>query len=572
MGLAPFPDGRRLLVLDYETGNLVVREIATGRTGPVTTEASWAAGSFAYGGEVSPDGHTISYLWADENETVSSLRTVEVDGTGPTVLRREDRCWINSHSWTSDGEHLLVVESCEGRRRVLVVSPTDGTVEREWDGELPGAGPSAVSPDGRYLVFGRRAAQDGDNQDIWLLDLEGAGATPLVEHPANDRLVGWFPDTEALLFLSDRDGTTDLWAVRVAEGVADGVPMLVRRNAGPLNPLGFTGDGTLFYSLYTRWFSTSVAPVDSTTGSVLWESGEGILGSNMPASWSPDGTRLAFVQEQEGPNGAGGPYTRPLHVRHLASGTEQALAEHIQARNQAWSPDGRFILMGGRDETVEREGYNGAIYVVEVETGEATPVLDVPQGTSWWAGIGAVWSGDGRSIIYSIYDQNVEEGRLVRRALDTGREYELYRDPLLTTRMLAVSADGRMLLFGVRSSNEGHASWIARGGRILLMDLADGHVRELHEIREPGDVSSLQWSPDQRHALFAKATEHGRTAFWRVPLTGGDAEELWALEKDHFSADIRLSPDGRQIACTTYHQELEIWVMENIGEALASIR
>ena len=35
---------------------------------------------------------------------------------------------------------------------------------------------------------------------------------------------------------------------------------------------------------------------------------------------------------------------------------------------------------------------------------------------------------------------------------------------------------------------------------------------------------------------------------------------------------FELSPDGQQIALTTYTQETEIWVMENLKEVLERLR
>ncbi|MFH1763415.1 MAG: hypothetical protein ABIF09_04395, partial [Gemmatimonadota bacterium] len=58
-----------------------------------------------------------------------------------------------------------------------------------------------------------------------------------------------------------------------------------------------------------------------------------------------------------------------------------------------------------------------------------------------------------------------------------------------------------------------------------------------------------------------------RTSVWRVPVTGGTAERTWTFEEDLYDAYISLGPDGRQVAYTTYHQEFEVWVMENLFSA-----
>jgi Tol biopolymer transport system component len=579
---APTPDGRHLLYADWSVGELAVRDLASGESRFLTQDASWSEPTeYVWGASASPDGRTVSYLWADED--AGSLRLVGIDGSDPRVLLRggfreggdyqEDGCWVGGHVWTSDSQHIVGVGGCGAGPVVQVLSVVDGSARLVKE-----LGPDALheglslSPDDRYVAFGVDVERDGGNYDIRLLALDGSSDVPLIQHPANDRLLGWVPGTGDILFLSDRDGTIDAWALRVVDGAATGPPRLVRRNMGHVDPLGFTKDGTLFYSTYTRWFSTSVAAFDVATATIDVESSVAILGSNMsPATWSPDGESLAFIQEQEGPGGPGGPYKRPLHVRHLATGVERELAVHLQGRRPRWSPDGRFILMNGWEEA-EGDDDHGGLYLAEVESGQVTRVLEVPEGTVWWYGIGAEWTRDGESILYSQYDKNLREGRLVRRELESGRERELYRDSLLTTRLLAVSPDGERLVFGVRSSMDGNESTISGGGRLMIMDLQSGGVRELCAIGGPGRLGSLQWTPDGEQVLFAmRDAEDRSTSVWHVPSDGGDPEELWPFEEahfGHFGADFRLSPDGRKIAYTTYHQEFEAWAMENLREVL----
>lgn len=558
--LAITPDGRELVHSDLWFGNLAIRELTNGQSRNLTQDSSWST----WGAAGSPDGRTVSYLMAEP--ATSSLHTVGIDGSDSRVLYRELGCPVSYHQWTSDGEHIVAVVQCGEDLSVMRISVPDGdaALVRKLDpGGLEGI---SLSPDDRYLTYGLAVGSDGGNFDIWMLALDGGLNVPLVRHPANDRLLGWVPGTDEVLFLSDRDGTEDLWAVRVTDSAPEGLPRMVSRNMGPVDPLGFARDGTLFYSAYKRWFSTGVAPFDLATGTVNMESRVGILGSNMPATWSPDGEYLAFVQEQEGPKGSGGPYQRPLRIRNLATGMERELARPLQTRNQKWSPDGRSILFCGRDPTRESGNYRlGGLYLVDVESGQTTQVLelDPETKTAFWSDLGAEWSKDGTAIIYSLYDNNLGEGRLVWLDLESGEERELFRDPTLTSQQFAVSPDGSRLVFALRSAAEGYSSGIHSGGRLLIMDLDDGDIREFHQIPEEGRVWSLQWTPDGEHVLYTFRKDQV-TAVLRVPVTGGTAERSWTFEEDHFNASINLSPDGRQVAYTTYHQEFEVWVMANL--------
>ncbi len=133
---------------------------------------------------------------------------------------------------------------------------------------------------------------------------------------------------------------------------------------------------------------------------------------------------------------------------------------------------------------------------------------------------------------------------------------------MLASQHFAVSPDGSRLVFALRGAEGGYNRAIHSGGRLLIMDLDDGDIQEFHQIPEQGRVWSLQWTPDGNHVLYTKGEDDG-TAVWRVPVTGGTAERTWTFEDNHFNAWANLSPDGRQVAYTTYHQEFEVWVMEN---------
>jgi Tol biopolymer transport system component len=369
------------------------------------------------------------------------------------------------------------------------------------------------------------------------------------------------------LFLSDRDGTEDLWGVRVTDSAPEGLPRMVLRNIGDVYPLGFARDGTLFYGAYKRRFSTGVAPFDLATGTVTQESRVGLLGSNMPPTWSPDGEYLAFVQETRDPDG---PFNRTLRIRHLATRMERELAPHLMVRNQRWSPDGRFILLSGvLAGEMRNEDREPGLYLVEVESGQTTRVFEPNAETRSMVfdDLGGEWSKDGTAIIYSLFDNSLGEGRLVWLDLESGEERELFRDPTLTSQQFAVSPDGSRLVFALKSAPEGYNRAIHSGGRLLIMNLDGGDIRELHHIAEQGRVWSLQWTPDGKSVLYTKREDY-KTAVWRVPVTGGTAERTWTFEEDHFNAYISLSPDGQQVAYTTYHQEDEIWVMENLVAAL----
>ncbi|MBT8397061.1 MAG: PD40 domain-containing protein, partial [Gemmatimonadetes bacterium] len=381
-------------------------------------------------------------------------------------------------------------------------------------------------------------------------------------------LLGWVPGTNQLLFLSDRDGTRDLWTAAVEGGLMRGSPRMVRRNVGQIQPAGFSRDGSLFYSVSTRWFSTSIAPFDASSGRVDEGSATPLLGSNHSAAWSPDGERLAFLTEPGNPTSK----EAELHVRNLTADRERELAPHISFRRiSGWSPDGSMILVSGWDESLETEEYKGALYAVDVEGGEATSVLDYPKEAQWPQGVGAVWSADGKAIIYSVVDAETRDGRLVWRDLASGEEREIFRDPVLRgTRVLGLSPSGSHLAFGIEESESEGSPEESRRVYLMTVDIESGTARRLAELGDSTTLASVQWTPDGQYVLFGETRQGDEwwTRVSRVPVSGGMPEHLWTFGEGNWGAWFSLSPDGRRIAFTTFAQESEVWVMENLVAVL----
>ena len=571
---APTPDGQSLVWVDWQGSmDLAVRGIATGENRMLTRHASMVPpGAYTYSGRISPNGETVAY-GLNVGREYAGLHVIGMNGANSRELYRETGCWVYPQAWTSDGNFLVAKRDCwsavspEGVFETLLFSVSDGSsrVLMELSDRAHGD-PASLSPDDRYLVYSYPVEEEGGNADIWILSLDGSIDGPLVQHPANDQLLGWIPGTSQVLFLSDRDGTQDLWAATVEGGLTRGSPRMVQRNMGQINPAGFSDDGSFFYTTFTRWYSTSLAPFDVSSAAVGEGSAKALLGSNRDVAWSPDSERLAFVNEPENLLSKDG----ELHIRHLSSGEEHVLAPDLKVRRvRGWSPEGGSILVAGWEESPV--GEKGGLYTVNVEDGEATQVLDYPPEARWPQGVQATWSADGQAIIYSVTDYTgAKEGRLVWRDLSSGEERELLRDSFLDwPGALALSPSGSHLAYGIEEMSEDSPAFPERVF-LMTLDLESGSTRQLAELEGPMTLGSLQWTPDGQYLLFGQSEkgEEWQTHVSRVPVSGGTPEHLWTLGEGDWGAWFSLSPDGQRIAYTIFTQETEVWVMENLREVL----
>ena len=143
------PDGKYLCDVDWDTGNLVVRELATGNVRPLTDKGSWEeSADFATSSAISRDSKRVAFLWYNHEGECFDLREIGLDGSGERVVRRllekdQEEEWFEPAAWSPDGKQILGPFSGEGERNQIVwVSTADGSVrtvkdlDEGWPGKL----------------------------------------------------------------------------------------------------------------------------------------------------------------------------------------------------------------------------------------------------------------------------------------------------------------------------------------------------------------------------------------------------------------------------------------------------
>ncbi len=470
----------------------------------------------------------------------------------------KDKDEVYPVSWSSDGQQIAARRySVKGEKaEIISIAVADGSIQVLKTLEKIFWPRFCYSPDDRFIAYDFPVEENSGNHDISLIASDGSGEISLIEHPANDRLLGWTPGRKEILFMSDRLGTWDAWIVQVDNGKPLGTPKRIKPDLGQVSPMAFTQNGSFYFSIFTRRFTTQIAPFDLKTGKVQDQLSKTLLGSNHSAEWSPDGEYLTYVTEQTEPAGPGW-YHRPLHILHLKTGEERELTGEIEVKVPRWSPDGRSILFTGYDNNRRNQkDYNGGVYKIDVQTGNVTELVQFPpiQEPShinffrdvWWTRSIADWSHDGKDVFY------INRGRIFIRELESGREKQLYQNNNLR-RLLDLSPDGKRLVFGTENSDDG--TW-----SILIMPVSGGEPRELYKFHESEGIRVITWTPDGKYVLFTKNTKKV-SALWRISPEGGEPQKLW--QSDKRNSGLSIHPDGQQIAFSTGELDLEIWVMEN---------
>ena len=238
----------------------------------------------------------------------------------------------------------------------------------------PTATPSPA-PAGRIAFASNR---DG-NDEIYVMNADGARLVRLTNYPGHDGELSWSPDGSKIAFSSVRDGKLEIYVMN-ADGT--GQVRLTNNPGGNWSP-SWSPDGRriTFVSYRDSNWEIYVMNADRTGQVNLTDN----PASDENPSWSPDGKRIAFASDRDG--------NWEIYMMN-ADGTGQVNLTNNPAsdENPSWSPDGRRIAF-----VSDRDG-NDEIYVMNADGTELVRFTNNPAG-DWLPS----WSPDGRRIAFVSY-------------------------------------------------------------------------------------------------------------------------------------------------------------------------
>ena len=585
-GLCFSPDGRRLARV---AGRVVaVWDLATLREVfdiDFKEEGEFEAIGFVPGKDeliVTADQRPRAYTL--DARTGKVIRTTEFEGkhwalepAGPWVLDHVGAAW-SLYDASTGKERVRFASESATKGESLVLSPdgraawiadTDGIVRHfavtsgdqvTATGPPPGwksvGGPvtTAVSPDGRviYVANSDRGVYRRDvRAGQWLDPIPDVPAGPLLPHPDGKRLL--ILGKDGVLYRYDVATRRELVGPAGFEGQVTAYPSPDGRSVAVVS-----GRGPVRLDMFDR------------AGRFQWS--DGLSGFGCIPHWSPDGRRLAVVEEKVirvldpvTGKGAGsfdvpGGFVR-FHVPvaltsgvdrliaplddgrgvvtfNTATGEQVSLSKSDGTEAVAWSPDGRTLLYASADKGIRL--FNAAAGRFR------TPWIGPPEGEEHNATGTPGFTPDGCSLLTwelqpSRGASRPRDVRLVLCNPRTGAQREGHELGLSPGFQWAVSPDGLWLAVGTRS------------GTVDLFDLATGHslgrweghrdaITSIHFVG-PGKV--LTASADLTALVWDVRPQTGPTGPTWEALCGKDGNQawkaVWALAADPTAAEFLRS-------------------------------
>jgi len=520
---------------------LMIRNVASGEERQLT---NYGMSELATTSAFSRDSRMIAFR-VFKRPDAQDLRIIRTDGTGERVIfENENVTASHPHDWSPDGKHVLAVLTKKDRtQQISIISVSDRSVRRikTSDWRLGPPDDALFSLDGRHIVYDQLQQEGASAADIFLLAADGSREVRLVEHPADDRVVGWAPDGR-LLFTSNRSGTRDLYALRVSDARAEGEPELIQRNLPGLSHR-VTSTGTLHYIAFHKINGAYILGLNVENGKLgappvpVTETARDY---NWTPAFSPDGKQVAVISFRE----VGKIY---VIIKSLTSNEEREIyANGLQvAYDLLWHPDGKSLLIRGSDA-----GFQWGIHRLDLATGQLDkPILKIGENKLGQFEL----SPDGTTLYYNFRDPSAKESTLRIRNLMTGEERELYRTDITGGSDLSFAlAPG-----GKRIAVVDNRDWSKPDGAPwIVLDIESGKTRKIPNISRP--AFAPVWTPDEKFLVFTS----GRSWF-RASVEDGSLTELGPALAD-VRATKRMHPDGNRLAFFTIREISEFWAMQNL--------
>ncbi len=264
-------------------------------------------GAGLYPAAVDPSGAALAVITVEEKDGghVERLQVLPwtTAGLGPAIWQSPPAAQVRNPSWGPAGRFLVFEAALDSFRDIYRVELPAGTLLRLTDNEQGNFEP-AVSPDGQTVAF--VSSRDG-NAEVYTMHADGSEQVRRTEAPLDDWGPLWAPDGKTLAFLSNRELVDRIFLMRPDGGELRRLTADPNPHKDPDAPLGdephetdaafAPGGASLAFCVRIGSQGAPLRVAPAARGPARPVPGGAPRGRS--PVWSPDGTHLVFVSNQD---------------------------------------------------------------------------------------------------------------------------------------------------------------------------------------------------------------------------------------------------------------------------------
>jgi serine/threonine protein kinase/Tol biopolymer transport system component len=528
------PDGK---FVAYAAGTstrmrIFVRPVAGGRIIPLTDDSTVIQNQPRW----SPDGASILYLANGGVFTAPAL-----GGPARPLIPARPGPGIRAAAWSPDGGHVAFVrgdslydfEVAGGAIRAVA----GGRQLHSCAWSPRGNAIACVSGNAEFVQLGSNFGNTAPSTVV-VIPVGRVAPVAVTDSMRNNQSPAWSPDGRTLFYVSDRQGTRDIYQLSLTRTFHPrGAPIRLTTGLNAMS-IAFTPDGRhLAYAVYTARANIWGLPVPRTPPASISQATAVTSGSQVIEGLrvTPDGQWLIYDSNLHGNSDI-------FRVRTTGGEPERLTSDPADEFQPMLSPDGTDIAYHALFGSVRQ------IFTLSLAGG--SPIQVAPSAIDQRV---ADWAPDGSALAW--YDRDQLRTWLARRRADGGwGPAELRAQRMMWPRW---TADGQNLLGDTPD------------GRVVEVSAASGAMDTLYS---PGAGSSdphAEWAAPgaDGHTLWFKShdTEGGAT-LWSLPGRDATPRPLVTFDDPmRPSYRVEWATDGKRIFFAINDRESDIWVVDVSG-------
>ncbi|MEO7997287.1 MAG: BTAD domain-containing putative transcriptional regulator [Gemmatimonadaceae bacterium] len=540
---------------------------------------------------ISPDGKLVAYAGGTEGSMRLYVR--QLDGGNPVLISGSVAGDHRRPRWSPDGTRILfqadraiwLVPSLGGSARVVVDAPGDtnksamyaawapdgvniawvqdgAIMRRDVNGKtaltiahLNDAHSITWSPDGNFIaaatdnesfVYGARGTMRFAGASIgniapgviYTVNAKTGDTSRVTEINNLSTSPEWLPDSRTIVYVSNQEGTRDLYAVAInASGARVGVP--IRLTTGlDAHTVSVAADGhTVAYTTFRQSANLWAVNINSSVTVSVKDAESLTRGQQTIEAMdvSPDGKWIAFDSDRGGQQDI-------FRMRTDGVGeTDRIVSNPTDDFHPAWSPDGRTIAFYRIRDGVRRGVVVDANGGNERYVGPTGGTLEEHSPT---------WTVNGQQLFFHRFNRSQPDLFSISRKGDS-----------------AWSAPTRVTEHGgiwpTFSSDGNEFAYFSTGGEISVMPV-NGAESSRHIVVAKGanGVTAMyaRWIPGKRALMVRAADANGNISIWEVPLDGSAWRSLVRFDDTRRpSMRPEFATDGRRVYFTLSDRTADVF-------------
>ena len=372
---------------------------------------------------------------------------------------------------------------------------------------VKGTGFASIAPDGQYIAYSRTKTdweENGYDSEIWLVK-EGQEPFQLTR-TAKGSSSGyvWSPDSKWLLFLANRDGSSQLHAIPIQGGEAHKVAHI----DGNIGQFDWSPDGKQIAFIMSPKEDKQDKARKERFGAYAVDDGEYKMSGLYVMDFDPDRLDPADLPCYEKTDSL-----KKINCIQKLEPTLLLKSDSFTITGFSWSPDGQYLAYNKQDDPLRNSWFSADIALYDLATKESKDLVTNPGGDFI-----VDWAPNSKTLLYSASADDLESAyyantRLFMAPINGGPHEEI-----------GLSFDENMNVIEWNKNGIYFIGWQKTKRKLYLLDPINDTFKVV--LENPERINSASFSRNGQKMTFLADDGALLTEVYQASLPGMSVKKI----------------------------------------------